>query len=120
MLIFGVFLLLLGEKKTAILISRITVSLASLVAPPYHRRCSVLHHSAWRAGQTIGKSLLGLEVRTPDGESVSYSQALLRCLAYGVSTLFFGIGFLWVALNPGKRGWHDLLAEYRGGQQNRE
>lgn len=61
-------------------------------------------------GQTIGKSLLRLEVRTPDGEAVSYSQALLRWLAYGVSALFFGLGFLWVALNPGKRGWHDLLA----------
>src|SRR5262245_4121655 len=61
-------------------------------------------------GQTIGKSLLGLEVRTPDGEALSYSQALFRWLAYGASAAFFGLGFLWVALNPGKRGWHDLLA----------
>jgi uncharacterized RDD family membrane protein YckC len=61
-------------------------------------------------GQTIGKSLLGLEVRTPDGEALNYSQALFRWLAYGVSAAFFGLGFLWVGLNPGKRGWHDLLA----------
>lgn len=61
-------------------------------------------------GQTIGKSLLGLEVSTPDGEALSYSQALLRWVAYGVSASFFGLGFLWVAFNPGKRGWHDLLA----------
>ncbi|MBI3303062.1 MAG: RDD family protein [Deltaproteobacteria bacterium] len=61
-------------------------------------------------GQTIGKNLLGLEVRTLDGEPLSYGQALVRCLAYGFSAAFLGLGFLWVALNPGKRGWHDLLA----------
>lgn len=61
-------------------------------------------------GQTIGKSLLGLEVCTPNGEALSYSQALFRWLTYGVSAAFFGLGFLWVALNPGKRSWHDLLA----------
>ena len=61
-------------------------------------------------GQTIGKSLLGLEVRTPEGTALGYRQALFRWLAYGVSASFFGLGFLWVALNPGKRGWHDILA----------
>ncbi|HEV8716039.1 MAG TPA: RDD family protein [Candidatus Binatia bacterium] len=61
-------------------------------------------------GQTIGKSLLGLRVCTPDGESLGYGHALIRFLAYGPSFFFFGIGFLWVGLNPGKRGWHDLLA----------
>ncbi|MGE0680513.1 MAG: RDD family protein [Candidatus Binatia bacterium] len=61
-------------------------------------------------GQTIGKSLLGLEVCTPDGEALSYSQALFRWLAYGASAVFLGFGFLWIAFNPGKRGWHDLLA----------
>lgn len=62
-------------------------------------------------GQTIGKSLLRLEVRTPEGEALSYSQALLRWLAYAAAASFFGLGFLWVALTPGKRGWHDLLAD---------
>jgi uncharacterized RDD family membrane protein YckC len=61
-------------------------------------------------GQTIGKSLLGLEVRTRDGDFLSYSQALFRWLAYGMSAFPCGLGFLWVGLNPGKRGWHDLLA----------
>jgi uncharacterized RDD family membrane protein YckC len=61
-------------------------------------------------GQTIGKSLLGLRVCTLDGGSLSYGRALIRFLAYGPSLFFFGVGFLWVGLNPGKRGWHDLLA----------
>jgi uncharacterized RDD family membrane protein YckC len=61
-------------------------------------------------GQTIGKNLLGLEVRMRDGALPSYSQALFRCLAYGISASFFGLGFLWVAIHPAKRGWHDFLA----------
>ena len=61
-------------------------------------------------GQTIGKSLLRLEVRTPSGALLSYSQALFRWLAYGLSSVFCGLGFLWIAVTPGKRGWHDLLA----------
>jgi len=60
-------------------------------------------------GQTIGKSLLGLRVCTLDGESLSYGRALMRFLAYGPSLFFFAVGFIWVGLNPGKRGWHDLL-----------
>jgi len=61
-------------------------------------------------GQTIGKNLLGLEVCTVEGERIGYSLALIRFLGYWLSFVFFGLGFLWVALNPGKRGWHDLLA----------
>jgi uncharacterized RDD family membrane protein YckC len=61
-------------------------------------------------GQTIGKSLLGLEVRTVEGERIGYSLALIRFFGYWVSFFSFGLGFLWVAVNPGKRGWHDLVA----------
>jgi uncharacterized RDD family membrane protein YckC len=61
-------------------------------------------------GQTIGKNLLGLEVRTVGGERIGYSTALIRFLGYWLSFFSFGLGFLWVAVNPGKRGWHDLLA----------
>ena len=68
---------------------------------------TILHSET---GQTIGKSLLGLEVRTLDGGRLSYGHALIRFLAYSLSLFFFGLGFLWVALNPGKRGWHDLLS----------
>jgi len=68
---------------------------------------TVLHRSY---GQTIGKSLLGLEVRTLDLGRIGLTRALVRTLGYAVSSSFLGFGFLLVALTPRKRGWHDLLA----------
>jgi len=68
---------------------------------------TVLHHTY---GQTIGKSLLGLEVRTLDLGEVGIMRCLIRTLGYAVSSSFLGFGFLLVALTPRKRGWHDLIA----------
>ena len=68
---------------------------------------TILHRSY---GQTIGKSVLGITVRTLHLHDVGYGRALLRTLAYALSSSFFGFGFLLVALTPRKRGWHDFLA----------
>jgi uncharacterized RDD family membrane protein YckC len=68
---------------------------------------TILHHSF---GQTIGKSLLGLQVQTLDAQRVGTLRSLVRALGYAVSSSFFGFGFLLVALTPRKRGWHDFLA----------
>jgi len=63
-----------------------------------------------RYGQTIGKSLLGLQVRTVGLESVGAGRSLVRTLGYVASSAFIGAGFLLVAITPRKRGWHDFLA----------
>lgn len=68
---------------------------------------TILHRAY---GQTIGKSFLGIAVRTLHLHDVGYGRALLRTLAYALSSSFFGFGFLLVALTPRKRGWHDFLA----------
>ena len=71
---------------------------------------TILHHTY---GQTIGKSFVGIAVRTLHLHEVGYGRALLRTLAYALSSSFFGFGFLLVALTPRKRGWHDFLAGTR-------
>lgn len=68
---------------------------------------TVLHRTY---GQTIGKSLLGLRVRSVGLGEVGYFRSLLRTVAYAASSSFLGFGFLLVALTPRKRGWHDFLA----------
>jgi uncharacterized RDD family membrane protein YckC len=61
-------------------------------------------------GQTIGKSLLGIAVRTIDLGEIGTVRALVRTLGYAVSSSFFGFGFVLAALTPRKRAWHDFLA----------
>jgi uncharacterized RDD family membrane protein YckC len=65
-------------------------------------------------GMTPGKSLLGLVVRTTDGETpIGYSRALLRLLGYGASFALLGLGFLPILLSQDRRGLHDRIAGTR-------
>jgi pSer/pThr/pTyr-binding forkhead associated (FHA) protein/uncharacterized RDD family membrane protein YckC len=65
-------------------------------------------------GATPGKSLLGLTVRTEDGDTpIGYGRACLRVLGYLVSSLPLCLGFLWIAFSEDKRGLHDRIAGTR-------
>jgi uncharacterized RDD family membrane protein YckC len=64
----------------------------------------------WR-GQTPGKMLLGVKVVRQDGSKPTIGVALLRCLGYIVSTAVVFIGFIWIAFDSRKQGFHDKMAE---------
>ncbi len=60
---------------------------------------------------TPGKMALAIKVvdaRT--GRPLSLGQAVGRYAAYFISTIPLGLGFIWVAFDPRKQGWHDKLA----------
>jgi uncharacterized RDD family membrane protein YckC len=60
---------------------------------------------------TPGKMLLGLRiVDASTGDRISTGKAIGRYISYIPSTLVFGLGFLWVAFDDRKQGWHDKLA----------
>jgi uncharacterized RDD family membrane protein YckC len=60
---------------------------------------------------TPGKMILGLRiVKAADFGPISTGQAVGRYFAYFVSTIVFGLGFLWVAFDAKKQGWHDKMA----------
>ena len=60
---------------------------------------------------TPGKLLLGCQIVDVDtGERITVKQALIRYLGYFVSILTLGIGFLWVAWDKRKQGFHDKMA----------
>lgn len=61
---------------------------------------------------TPGKRLLGYEVVDADsGAALRIGQALPRYLGYFVSLLPFGLGFLWIAWDRRKQGFHDKIAK---------
>lgn len=61
-------------------------------------------------GQTLGKRLLGLKVVRLSGEPMTLGTAFLRWVGYIVSGVVFYLGFLWIAFDARKQGWHDKIA----------
>jgi uncharacterized RDD family membrane protein YckC len=64
----------------------------------------------WR-GQTPGMMLLGLRIaRDADGTPPGLARSILRYVGYVISTIVLFIGFIWVAFDRKKQGWHDKIA----------
>lgn len=60
---------------------------------------------------TPGKMVLHAKIARADTGGVPTDLQLLgRYLAYFLSGVVFGLGFLWVAFDCRKQGWHDKLA----------
>lgn len=65
-----------------------------------------------RFGQTPGKWFMGLKVVSEDGYSpVSMERAFIRWLGYYVNMVFFGLGYLWIFVDPNRQGFHDKMAK---------
>lgn len=66
----------------------------------------------WRHRQaTPGKMLFSLRVVDAEsGGPLTLGQGVGRYLAYFVSTIPLCLGFVWIAFDKRKQGWHDKLA----------
>jgi uncharacterized RDD family membrane protein YckC len=64
---------------------------------------------AWK-GTTIGGIVVGLKVVRVDGKPLSIPVALIRSLAAAFSVFVLFLGFLWIAWDSEKQGWHDKIA----------
>ena len=66
----------------------------------------------WRfRGATPGKMLVGVRIVDADtGAPPSAAQCIRRYVGYFVSTLGLCLGFVWVAFDARKQGWHDKMA----------
>ncbi len=64
---------------------------------------------AWR-GTTVGGTVVGLKVVRLDGRPMSFMVAMVRGLGAAFSILVMGLGYLWIAWDAEKQGWHDRIA----------
>jgi uncharacterized RDD family membrane protein YckC len=74
---------------------------------------SILYYTwmTYRCGTTLGKRVFRIYVvKSSDQTLISRGQSLIRCLAYLLSYLPFGAGYLMAAFHPEKRALHDLIA----------
>ena len=62
------------------------------------------------AGRTVGKGIVGIRVVSADGSPLSVRQAFVRTVAFPLSALLFGIGFLMILVQREHRALHDLIA----------
>jgi len=63
-------------------------------------------------GRTVGKALLGLRVVDRSGAHPSAMRSIVRALGYIVSSIFW-VGFIWIAVDPKREGFHDKIARTR-------
>ncbi|XUX00576.1 MAG: RDD family protein [Dehalogenimonas sp.] len=64
----------------------------------------------WR-GQTLGMMVAGVKVIRTDGTPIDTGRAVVRYLGYLISIIPVFLGFIWIAFDAHKQGWHDKLAE---------
>jgi uncharacterized RDD family membrane protein YckC len=63
-------------------------------------------------GGTLGKICSGIEIVDKKGNRVTLFTAFLRnYIGYIASGSFFNLGFIWVAIDKQRRGWHDMIAD---------
>ena len=63
----------------------------------------------WK-GTTVGGIVLCLKVARLDGRPLTFVVALVRALAAAFSVIVLFLGFLWIAWDADKQGWHDRIA----------
>jgi uncharacterized RDD family membrane protein YckC len=65
----------------------------------------------WKVkGTTIGGIVFGLQVVRADGRPVDWSTAIVRALSCFLSLVVVGLGFIWIAFDDQRQGWHDKIA----------
>lgn len=64
-------------------------------------------------GQTLGMRAWRLKLIGLSGGKVSWARALGRFALSILSWIPLGLGYLWVAIDPNKRAWHDILSGTR-------
>jgi len=64
----------------------------------------------WK-GATPGKMIVSAKIVDANtGNHPSLGQFIVRYIGYFPAMLVLGLGIIWVAFEPRKRGWHDMMA----------
>lgn len=64
-----------------------------------------------KLGGSLGKLISGLEIVDDSDKHLSFKRAFFRNqIGYLVSGVFLWLGFIWIWVDPDRRGWHDQIA----------
>ena len=79
---------------------------------PYHLLVALAYFAGmwtWK-GTTVGGVVLNLKVVRLDNGPMTFPVALVRGLGAALSMAVLFLGFLWIAWDDEKQGWHDRIA----------
>jgi uncharacterized RDD family membrane protein YckC len=102
-------------RMAALLIDFLLIGFAlSVLHPLHHVHLLVLAAYGavmWKLrGSTVGGIVFDLRVVRLDGRDVDWETAIVRALACFLSLAVVGLGFIWIAFDDAKQGWHDKIA----------
>jgi uncharacterized RDD family membrane protein YckC len=100
------------ERMAAGFLDFVLIGVLGAVAHPIWPLIALAYFTgmwAWK-GTTIGGIVLGLKVVRLDGRPASFLVSLVRALAAAFSMIVLFLGFLWIAWDVEKQGWHDKIA----------
>jgi uncharacterized RDD family membrane protein YckC len=61
-------------------------------------------------GTTPGKNMLGMDVIHESGRTAGFGRMLVReWIGKLISGMVFGLGYIWILIDPDRQGWHDKL-----------
>jgi uncharacterized RDD family membrane protein YckC len=60
-------------------------------------------------GSTVGGLVFDLQVVRLDAREMDWPTAVVRALGCFLSLVVAGLGFIWIAFDPGKQAWHDKI-----------
>jgi len=61
-------------------------------------------------GSTVGGIVFDLAVVRLDDRAMNWETAIIRALSCFLSLAIAGLGFFWIAFDPGNQAWHDKIA----------
>lgn len=92
-----------GDTKE--LVAGLAVSFSTLIGVVYY-----VFFTGY-CGQTPGKMALRVKVIRTNGEEIGFGRAILReVVGKFISGIVLCLGYVWVAFDPQKQGWHDKIA----------
>ena len=100
------------ERLAAGFLDLILVGILCVVLHPIAPIVALAYFSAlwaWK-NTTIGGIVVGLKVVRTDGRPLTFPVALVRSLAAAFSIMVLFLGYLWIAWDAEKQGWHDKIA----------
>jgi uncharacterized RDD family membrane protein YckC len=100
------------ERMGAGFLDVVLICIAAAIVGPFTPLVALAYFAGmWTWKQTtIGGIVLGLKVARLDGKPVTFAVAIVRSLAAGFSIFVLFLGFLWIAWDQDKQGWHDKIA----------